>query len=262
MEERIDFKFWLVFSVMVIVMLVVLAALPAEAQERNASMYDVYSTGQEIGRNPTAFMSIGDSNTYTSSHLKEMYVDRTEEIPTHLMYTFFDFEESFRRWGYTASAGWTTEHVLQHGEFPLHMYSPPESSPLIAEIEEHNPAFAFIAIGSNDVRELDVEEYRENVQFIVDTLLSNGVIPVIFTIPPQPLYKDVVAEFNLALIGVASRTDVHFINLHRLLCDKFDDCGLNDDGLHLSEEAHEYWNMIVLDTLASLQAKYTYGEDY
>ncbi|MFN2192930.1 MAG: LysM peptidoglycan-binding domain-containing protein [Candidatus Promineifilaceae bacterium] len=166
---------------------------------------ETYARGQELGRNPRAFTTAGDSTTEIP-----YFLGRFDEGPYNLGdYAYLQpvidfFHGSFNHDSVSVRVGlhswtlfdptWSDKTRCQANE-----------APLPCEIRLQNPSILFIRLGSNDygVPALFDESIREAVEYALD----QGVIPVIGTKADRgegddsnnELLRQIAADYHLLL---------------------------------------------------------------
>ncbi|HSB03343.1 MAG TPA: SGNH/GDSL hydrolase family protein, partial [Anaerolineales bacterium] len=88
------------------------------------------------------------------------------------------FKASLGYRSYAALRGATASTVLS----PL--WADPQAcqnneAPLACEYRVHNPAFVFIALGTNDIHK--VEQFEPNMRLIIEYTLQQGIVPILVT---------------------------------------------------------------------------------
>ena len=142
---------------------------------------ELFQRGQVGGNDPRAFSKIGDGEISTEwffmvFELGEAYYD----LGTHqeLRPVIDHFGGSFERIGMAASRGFSTHKILDPAmSDPSTCES--DESPLSCELRLHNPAFAILSLGTNEVWKPD--EFEAGMRQILDILLSQNVVPVLST---------------------------------------------------------------------------------
>ncbi len=141
---------------------------------------EIYRRGQGSGNNPKAFSKIGDGEIstawfMTAFDLGEAYYD----LGPHqdLRPVIDQFQGSFERTGMAARRGFNTHKILD----PAMSDPACESgeSPLTCELRLHQPAFAILSLGTNQVWEHDA--FEAGMRQILDVLLSQNVVPILST---------------------------------------------------------------------------------
>jgi hypothetical protein len=77
-----------------------------------------------------------------------------------------------------------------------------------------DPEVALISFGSNDLREMEVGEYRDRLQSVVKRCLDNGTVVILTTIPPQHGHAEKAAEFAEAARAVARELALPLVDYH------------------------------------------------
>jgi len=79
-------------------------------------------------------------------------------------------------------------------------------------LKDLNPEVAVIMFGSNDVGQMDVQEYETKLQQVVERCLTNGTIVLLTTMPPRSGHLDKARQFADAARRVAKRESVPLID--------------------------------------------------
>ena len=119
---------------------------------------------------------------------------------------------SFSHASVATYGGWTSTSLLTPRLRGVNVGLPGDAalSPLLAEIQETRPAIALVMIGTCEVGFDATQTYEENLTTITQYLLSQGVIPVLSTIPdiklsPDPALVTQVEQYNQIIADVAVR---------------------------------------------------------
>ena len=142
---------------------------------------EIYRRGQGSGNNPSAFSKIGDGEIstawfFTAFDLGEEYYDLG---PYQVLRPVIDqFQGSFERTGMAARRGFNTHKILDPGMSDA-VACESDDSPLTCELRLHQPAFAILSLGTNQVWE--PEEFEAGMRQILDILLSQNVVPILST---------------------------------------------------------------------------------
>jgi lysophospholipase L1-like esterase len=83
-----------------------------------------------------------------------------------------------------------------------------------AWLERLNPEVAVVMFGTNDLRELDVGEYRDQLRFVVRKCLDHGTVVILSTIPPRHGFAQKAAIFAEAARNVARELSVPLVDYH------------------------------------------------
>jgi hypothetical protein len=203
----------------------------------SATARTLYLKGQELGNHPDRFSKVGDSITASPFFLYPFGLGGTElHAYGYLggaLGQFFnyvpDLGDSFTRTSYAAANGWSTFSVLS----PSSACGGAKTA-LECELDTFKPAVALIMLGTNDVGGVASEDYRANMQRIVDICKEKGVIPVLSTIPPRnsDFWGDNrVGEFNNIITGIARANDVPLWDYWSAMIN-LPNYGLVTDGVH------------------------------
>lgn len=134
-----------------------------------------------------------------------------------------------------ARNGWSTESVLNPANADPSICRAGET-PLACEYRVNRPAVALIMFGTNDSGGMPTAAFQANLQTIVQTSISMGVIPVLSTIPPKrynPATDGRVAEFNQVIIATARAYDIPLWDYYQAMV-ALPNNGLAADGVHPS----------------------------
>jgi hypothetical protein len=89
-------------------------------------------------------------------------------------------------------------------------------------LKKHNPEVALIMWGTNDTKKkISKEKYKATMSGIVDKVLANGTIPVLYTIPPRASQgskadvKKVVESYVEAVREIAAEKKIPLIDFYQ-----------------------------------------------
>lgn len=151
--------------------------IPALTQE----MLAVYANGQTLGRDQHVVSVVGDCESSSDWFLKEFSKgERYYNLGPYasLQETIDYFNPSLGYRSYAAIRGATASTVLS----PLWadpQACEPNETPLACEYRLHNPAFAFIALGTNDIHK--IEQFEPKMREIIGYTLEQGIVPILVT---------------------------------------------------------------------------------
>jgi hypothetical protein len=212
-----------------------LPVIPSVSQ-RARLMYEI---GQVLGNNPGAFSKVGDCETVTRQFLGtfDLGTDWYDLGPyTDLQPVIGQFQGSFSRTSLASQNGFTAAAVLN----PL-MADPKvclaNESPLFCEYRVHQPSFAIIMLGTNDVR-YKLETFEKNLREIIELSVDQGVLPVLAT-KADNLEKD--GSRNALIAQLANEYELPLWNFWRAL-QELPDQGLQEDGIHLTWGPDKFGN--------------------
>lgn len=142
---------------------------------------ELYRRGQASGNHPGAFSKIGDGEIstdwfFTAFDLGADYYDLGSY--QNLIPVIDHFAGSFARTGMAARRGFNTQRILDPSESDPNSCEASES-PLTCELRLHQPAFAILSLGTNQVWK--PEEFETGMRQILEVLLSQNVLPILST---------------------------------------------------------------------------------
>jgi hypothetical protein len=79
-------------------------------------------------------------------------------------------------------------------------------------LKKLNPEVALIMFGTNDLGELDLQEYEEKTREVVERCLKNGTIVILSTIPPRSGRLEKSQQFAEAVRKIAHEQKTPFID--------------------------------------------------
>jgi hypothetical protein len=165
----------------------------------------ITTLGHQLGRRPDVFMKFGDSNTLDPQYLYPFgdpaVVAGVAASHPELLDGLLTFqspvvpgENSFTRTGTVRFGGY----------LPLLLPQVP------GEIATTNASLALVMIGTNDLGIYgNPSVFRPHLELLVQTLTSQGVLPVLSTVPPDHAFggvlQPVVLAFNQVIADVAEK---------------------------------------------------------
>jgi hypothetical protein len=234
-------------------------AVPELTPDVLAKVRATFDRGRDLGRNPRAFGLVGDSITVSHDFLREAprieaagFVREALSVRDGTVVDFFrdvsveagrdvDSFQAFRAAKVGARAAWALD---------------PEERPLAELLRRVNPAYVVVAFGANDAAyrrappEEIADEFERHVRAIVETLLREGVIPILsneMRHGDQPGVKACPADghpndweiavatnaTSARMAEVACQLEVPLVDLRHALDGAFN-FGLGGDSVHLS----------------------------
>ena len=193
-------------------------------------MLNVYANGQALGRDIHVVSVVGDCESSSDWFLKEFskgarYYDLGPY--TDLQATIDHFNASLGYQSYAALRGATASTVLS----PLWADSKacqPNETPLACEYRLHNPAFAFIALGTNDIHKID--QFEPKMREIINYTLEQGIVPILVTKADNLEGDD---QINLTIARLAAEYQLPVWNFWAAV-QPLPGHGLQEDGAHLT----------------------------
>jgi hypothetical protein len=222
-------------------------------------MLDVYAGGQEVGRDAHVVSIVGDCESSSDWFLKDFSKDeRYYDLGSYasLQETIDYFNPSLGYQSYAALRGATAVTVLT----PL--WADGEScksneTPLACEYRVHNPSFAIIALGTNDVYKRD--QFEPRMRAIIEYTLKQGIVPILVTKADNVEGDE---SINKIIAHLAVEYDLPVWNFWAAV-QPLPDHGLQDDGVHLTfgsnffndpEKLNRAWPVRNLTALQVLEA--------
>jgi hypothetical protein len=205
------------------------------------SIGNVYQLGQQLGRNKHAVTKIGDSLVANPMYLAPMSNPQVDLGPyDYLADTIKYFSASTATPSLAARIGLNTLVVFDPMWADKSRCQPNEA-PLDCEIRVKQPSIALVMFGPNDVKGLDTDKFHGQMEKLVQDLLKNGVIPVLFTFsydPENELWWQAM-DFNLTLVDLANTYKIPLVNLW-LAARVLPEYGLERDHIHLKNSGFVY----------------------
>lgn len=152
--------------------------IPTEISER---VREIHRLGLEKGNSPRVFSRIGDCSSAAPAFLTGFDSDYDLGEYASLQPAVDYFHDSFKRPSFAAKAGLNTAGVLSTLWTDEVCLS--GESLLACQYRLDNPAFAIIALGTNDpyyVRR-DPGVFERNMRIIIEETIARGIIPILAT---------------------------------------------------------------------------------
>jgi len=203
----------------------------------------IFLDGLAKGNKGHAFTKVGDSITASPNFLVPIGYGQYSLGSYGYLSTAINFfsgpngrgENPFLAGSMAARNSWGTTSVLSPSNADSGICRAGET-PLACEYRVNRPSVALIMFGTNDSGGLPSDQFRANLQTIVQTSINMGVIPVLSTIPAKhynPATDGRVAEFNQIIISVARTYDIPLWDYGAAMS-KLPGEGLAADGVHPS----------------------------
>lgn len=190
----------------------------------------IYQRGLSLGNNPRAFTKIGDGEISAGWFLKIYDGDpQNYQLGAHqdLEQTIAYFSGSFRHSSAAAKRGFNTTKILDP-KMSDRALCHKDESPLKCEIRLYRPSFALISLGTNQVWEAEI--FIPELQKIIETLIENGVVPILST-KADNLEGD--HRINIAIAELAKKYHLPLWNFWKV-CQDLPSHGLQIDQEHLT----------------------------
>lgn len=193
------------------------------------NVINIFGQGKAFGRNPDTFSILGDSLIATPQSLAQ-WDQATYNLGefAYLQPTIDQYAGSFGRYGPSVRVGLHSWSVFD----PLWAdkeFCRPNEDVLTCEIRLNNPSIMLVFLGSNDAGVPG--GFLMNYRQVVETLVSNGIVPILATKADRFEGPDNVN--NLAIREVAAELQVPLLEFD-LLADTLPGRGLSPDNVHLT----------------------------
>jgi PKD repeat protein len=202
----------------------------------------IYSNGIGQGMNPRVFAIVGDDQAVHGGYL-DPFADPGLDVSASGLQSIVEWyrqadladgRSSFDRNGFAASSGRRAQGLLNPERSDPNNCNAGET-PLDCELRLIQPSVAVVSVGYNDVLNgTDVNTFRSTMEQIIQTLIGQGVIPIISTVQPIPGMEAQTEAINVAIIEAvrnveaANGTSVPIYNLWRAL-NQLSSSGLSGD---------------------------------
>jgi hypothetical protein len=210
-----------------------------------ANIRQIYAAGQTMGNQAQVFALVGDSITVSDYFLHPIgagIYDLAEYQHLQLIIDYFNQPvpggNSFTRPSAAAGVGWAAWGVFE-ASLNTSADCVPGEMPLLCEYRVLRPAIALIMFGTNDSGYRTPQQYRQNLQRIVDISVENGIIPLLSTIPDRPEMPATIAAFNQVVRELAETNKLPLWDYHAAL-QLLPNQGLAYDNLHPSSPPAPY----------------------
>lgn len=163
----------------------------------------IYQKGQLLGNNPNVFVKVGDSITVSQNFLTPIGYNNydlgeyteLQDVIDHFSVEYLLTGNPFSTTSIAAGVGWAAGSLLMTSNANSTVCQQGEN-PLVCAYRVHKPAFALIMVGTNDTAFIGTDEFRTNLERIVEISLERGVIPIISTIPDRTGFENRTRQFN------------------------------------------------------------------
>ena len=165
----------------------------------------IYARGQQLSRNPRAFMKIGDSTIEYPYFFINFDQKRYQlGVYNYLQATIDHFAGYFGRRSAAVKTGqhsWT----VMNSAWVNRSECKPKESPVACELRLANPSVALIRLGPNDAG--NIKLFEKNFRPLIEYLIDQGVIPILSTkadrqkgmIEVNNLMRQWAAEYQIPL---------------------------------------------------------------
>lgn len=230
----------------------------------------IYAYGRDLGNRPEVFSKIGDSITVSSAFLapigEGLYqlgdFSYLQEVITHYSAVVARTGNSFVNHSLSAEVGWAAWAALDPS-FSDSAHCLPGEIPLVCEYRATRPSIALIFYGTNDAGYRAPEQFRADMERIIDISEQMGVIPILSTVPYRPTLEARIAAYNSALLELTASRRLPLWD-YAAVMKGLPSGGLGSDGVHPSSppliyegaadfRAHNLHYGVVVRNLTALQ---------
>jgi len=195
--------------------------LPEYDSETIANVRKIAFVGAINGQRDDAFLKVGDSNTASNDFLFALGSPTYNPVANGLVNYGSDLVETWQNYRQPIDAFGNNSfsHVSEsaHGGYSTIQMM----SKLDQEISATRASVALVLTGTNDLHLPNNQDlFREYLGDILNRLSSQGIVPILSTIPWDRLYgtqpwDQLVAQYNQIIVDVAEQYRVPVINLWR-----------------------------------------------
>ncbi|MCJ7622084.1 MAG: SGNH/GDSL hydrolase family protein [Anaerolineaceae bacterium] len=152
------------------------------------TMRAIYQLGQLMGNNPNAFSKVGDCTSVLPYFLGDLDDPEVYNLGQYddLQSTIDYFPGSFSRESLAAKVGLSSGAALTVLWSDWKECSPTET-PLDCEYRTHQPSFAIISLGTNDVTDrASMQFFEDKMRRVIDHTIGKGIVPILATKADNP----------------------------------------------------------------------------
>jgi len=205
---------------------------------------EIIARGWELGLNPRLFTTVGDCHTDHLNFLRPFgagdydlgpYAALQETLDYFMISPRPEVANAFVNRSLAAAPAFSAGAVLDPTWANPTLCQPGES-PLACEYRLVQPGIALILLGTKDIHYYTLDDFRSNIELIVELTLERGILPVLGTFPiAESYYLYVEAlEFNAVLVETAIKYEVPLINYWVGLY-PLPNHGMHEDAIHIQE---------------------------
>jgi hypothetical protein len=202
---------------------------------------EVYALGQSLGNDPHAFSIFGDCQSEPEVFLGPYVTDPPQflSLPDDLQGTAEYFKDSLNRKSPTSKDGTTSGALIWNAWHENKYGCRPDESPMNCELRLHKPSFVFIMVGTHSEGGRNLLYLRK----VLDTLLANGVVPILSTKADN---REGDHQVNLEMAQLAAEYNVPLWNFWPVVDD------LPDRGLYTKEIDRDLGDIYLTDEALAL----------
>jgi hypothetical protein len=191
--------------------------IPDIAQLANTTnLNNVFSTGQGSGKQTVVFSYAGDQSVGSGDFLDGFSDSNVYNLGGSGLDGVVGFYGgNFALGNVAAGDNWTIEDLFNPALAPADCNG---ATPLQCEIDQRQPAIMFISFRPSNATATAKDVFQANLISVVDTLTSNGVIPVLATLPDDgSVDSTTLAKYNEVIVTVAQNAGVPLWNVYNAM---------------------------------------------
>lgn len=200
----------------------------------------IYAYGRDLGNRPDVFSKVGDSITVSTAFLapigEGLYqlgdFGHLQEVIAHYAAGFARTGNPFVNRSLAADVGWAAWAALDPS-FSDSAHCLAGEMPLVCEYRHTRPSVALIFYGTNDAGYRTTEQFRADIERILDISEQMGVIPILSTVPYRPNLEARIAAYNGALLELTTTRGLPLWD-YATVMKSLPSGGLGSDGVHPS----------------------------
>ena len=194
---------------------------------------EIYTRGQELGRDPTHFSKVGDCQTNTGFYLVDFDSEGTYSLGeySYLQDTIDYYQGSFSRTSLAMRDGYNVAAILTPFRADPKKCEKGENA-IQCEFRLYNPSIAIISLETN-FNDRPADDYGKYMRQIIEYTIEQGVVPILATKGDNVEGDN---SINAEIAEIAVEYDIPLWNLWAALQplpNQGHDTELND-GFHLS----------------------------
>lgn len=200
----------------------------------------IITVGQSRNNRLNVFSKVGDSISVSRGFMYPVG-DSSHDLGKHnylqAVINFYQAENartgnSFVNSSLAAGEGWAAWGVLNPQLADTRVCAAGES-PLVCEYRVVRPAVAVIMFGTNDVGYRTGDQFRADMNQVVNISVEMGVVPILTTIPNRPDVANRVVTFNDIVRDIAQEQQLPLIDYYEFT-KNLPNSGLTGDNVHPS----------------------------
>lgn len=211
---------------------------------------EIIARGRELGLNPRLFTTIGDCHTTYEGFLKPFglgeydlgdYASLQETLDYFMISPRPGVANAWINPSLASAPAFSTGAVLEP-TWANPEFCEPGETPLACEYRVVRPAMVLILLGTKDIHYYSLDDFRANLELIVEQTIDQGILPVLGTFSigeSYYLYAEAL-EFNAAIVEMSVAYGLPLINYWAGLF-PLPNHGMEDDSIHYQEADNKFY---------------------